>query len=277
MDEPTSSLDTRAAAVVMRAAKNVVETGRTIVCTIHQLSIDIFEAFDEINFKIFLLSFPNATSHCYFRQWPSRGAKTTNDVPFPLNPLVMTAMDLPWPAIEAILCDLKPRFFLFDFAHWDIERAYCDYIASKFEKPVLLSGLVVPEPPSITLEEQWEMLLASFKVKILVFCAFGIVIGFLEEAEARPCLLGTNVLYKNRSVGERNQYPNTSLCLKLWLSFSRFENWEDNVQEAKGKPKFHREIGIGYARQYSNSYIGHSCRGDVARPPPSRDLRPLPP
>ncbi|XP_019055632.1 PREDICTED: pleiotropic drug resistance protein 3-like [Nelumbo nucifera] len=48
MDEPTSGLDARAAAVVMRAVKNVVDTGRTVVCTIHQPSIDIFEAFDEL-------------------------------------------------------------------------------------------------------------------------------------------------------------------------------------------------------------------------------------
>ncbi|KAI4344715.1 hypothetical protein L6164_011909 [Bauhinia variegata] len=48
MDEPTSGLDARAAAVVMRAVKNVVGTGRTVVCTIHQPSIDIFEAFDEL-------------------------------------------------------------------------------------------------------------------------------------------------------------------------------------------------------------------------------------
>ncbi|KAJ0976467.1 hypothetical protein J5N97_018432 [Dioscorea zingiberensis] len=47
MDEPTSGLDARAAAIVMRAVKNVAETGRTVVCTIHQPSIDIFEAFDE--------------------------------------------------------------------------------------------------------------------------------------------------------------------------------------------------------------------------------------
>lgn len=48
MDEPTSGLDARAAAIVMRAVKNVSETGRTVVCTIHQPSIDIFEAFDEV-------------------------------------------------------------------------------------------------------------------------------------------------------------------------------------------------------------------------------------
>jgi len=48
MDEPTSGLDARAAAIVMRAVRNIVNTGRTIVCTIHQPSIDIFESFDEL-------------------------------------------------------------------------------------------------------------------------------------------------------------------------------------------------------------------------------------
>ncbi|CAA7017297.1 unnamed protein product [Microthlaspi erraticum] len=48
MDEPTTGLDARAAAIVMRAVKNVAETGRTVVCTIHQPSIDIFESFDEL-------------------------------------------------------------------------------------------------------------------------------------------------------------------------------------------------------------------------------------
>ncbi|KAL7602302.1 hypothetical protein Lser_V15G25177 [Lactuca serriola] len=48
MDEPTSGLDARAAAIVMRTVRNTVDTGRTIVCTIHQPSIDIFEAFDEL-------------------------------------------------------------------------------------------------------------------------------------------------------------------------------------------------------------------------------------
>ncbi|XP_040370209.1 pleiotropic drug resistance protein 3 isoform X2 [Rosa chinensis] len=48
MDEPTSGLDARAAAIVMRVVKNIVSTRRTVVCTIHQPSIDIFEAFDEL-------------------------------------------------------------------------------------------------------------------------------------------------------------------------------------------------------------------------------------
>ncbi|GMP99290.1 hypothetical protein CsSME_00046815 [Camellia sinensis var. sinensis] len=47
INEPTSRLDTRAATVVMKTVRNTIGTGRTIVCTIHQPCIDIFEAFDE--------------------------------------------------------------------------------------------------------------------------------------------------------------------------------------------------------------------------------------
>ncbi|XP_020518878.1 ABC transporter G family member 31 isoform X3 [Amborella trichopoda] len=48
MDEPTSGLDARAAALVMRAIRKTADTGRTVVCTVHQPSIVIFEAFDEL-------------------------------------------------------------------------------------------------------------------------------------------------------------------------------------------------------------------------------------
>lgn len=55
MDEPTSGLDARAAAIVMRTVRNIVNTGRTIVCTIHQPSIDIFESFDEVPLILILI------------------------------------------------------------------------------------------------------------------------------------------------------------------------------------------------------------------------------
>ncbi|KAM0000591.1 putative ABC-type sulfate transporter [Helianthus debilis subsp. tardiflorus] len=48
LDEPTSGLDARSAAIVMRTVRNTVDTGRSVVCTIHQPSIDIFESFDEL-------------------------------------------------------------------------------------------------------------------------------------------------------------------------------------------------------------------------------------
>ncbi|XP_078433671.1 ABC transporter G family member 34-like isoform X2 [Wolffia australiana] len=48
MDEPTSGLDAGSAAVVMQTVRKMVNTGRTVVCTIHQPSIDILESFDEL-------------------------------------------------------------------------------------------------------------------------------------------------------------------------------------------------------------------------------------
>lgn len=48
MDEPTSGLDARAAAIVMRTVRSTADTGRTVVCTIHQPSLEIFESFDEV-------------------------------------------------------------------------------------------------------------------------------------------------------------------------------------------------------------------------------------
>mmetsp|Transcript_4643 Transcript_4643/g.13342 ORF Transcript_4643/g.13342 Transcript_4643/m.13342 type:complete len:1521 (-) Transcript_4643:659-5221(-) len=46
LDEPTSGLDARAAVIVMHAIRNIANAGRCILVTIHQPSIEIFEAFD---------------------------------------------------------------------------------------------------------------------------------------------------------------------------------------------------------------------------------------
>lgn len=48
LDEPTTGLDSRAAQVVLRCIKRVARSGRTVVCTIHQPSTVIFEAFDSL-------------------------------------------------------------------------------------------------------------------------------------------------------------------------------------------------------------------------------------
>jgi ABC-type multidrug transport system ATPase subunit/ABC-type multidrug transport system permease subunit len=48
LDEPTSGLDSRAAAVVMRVIKAVAATGRTVICTIHQPSAELFFMFDDL-------------------------------------------------------------------------------------------------------------------------------------------------------------------------------------------------------------------------------------
>uniref|UniRef100_M8B5A2 Pleiotropic drug resistance protein 12 n=1 Tax=Aegilops tauschii TaxID=37682 RepID=M8B5A2_AEGTA len=48
MDDSTAGLDPCATAIVMRTIRKTVDTGRTVVCTIHQPSIGIFESFDEV-------------------------------------------------------------------------------------------------------------------------------------------------------------------------------------------------------------------------------------
>jgi ABC-type multidrug transport system ATPase subunit len=69
MDEPTSGLDARAAAIVMRAVRNTVNTGRTVVCTIHQPSIDIFEAFDDVSEMLHMI-FSSYSTLCLWTALP---------------------------------------------------------------------------------------------------------------------------------------------------------------------------------------------------------------
>jgi ABC-type multidrug transport system ATPase subunit/ABC-type multidrug transport system permease subunit len=48
LDEPTSGLDARSAQIVMKGVQSIARTGRTVLCTIHQPSISIFELFDAL-------------------------------------------------------------------------------------------------------------------------------------------------------------------------------------------------------------------------------------
>jgi len=46
LDEPTSGLDSRAAMLMMKVIRRLANFGRTVICTIHQPSVSIFESFD---------------------------------------------------------------------------------------------------------------------------------------------------------------------------------------------------------------------------------------
>ena len=48
LDEPTSGLDSRAAVIVMEGIQRIAKTGRTVLCTIHQPSADVFFFFDRL-------------------------------------------------------------------------------------------------------------------------------------------------------------------------------------------------------------------------------------
>ncbi|RLN88946.1 hypothetical protein BBJ28_00016558 [Nothophytophthora sp. Chile5] len=48
LDEPTSGLDARSAKVIMDGVRRVADSGRTVLCTIHQPSSDVFYLFDSL-------------------------------------------------------------------------------------------------------------------------------------------------------------------------------------------------------------------------------------
>nr|CCA16626.1 ATPbinding Cassette (ABC) Superfamily putative [Albugo laibachii Nc14] len=48
LDEPTSGLDARAAKIIMDGVRKVADSGRTIICTIHQPSYAVFKIFDNL-------------------------------------------------------------------------------------------------------------------------------------------------------------------------------------------------------------------------------------
>ncbi|RLN50507.1 hypothetical protein BBJ28_00017468 [Nothophytophthora sp. Chile5] len=48
LDEPTSGLDARSAKLIMTGVRKVADSGRTIICTIHQPSTEVFYLFDSL-------------------------------------------------------------------------------------------------------------------------------------------------------------------------------------------------------------------------------------
>ncbi|OWZ12170.1 ABC transporter [Phytophthora megakarya] len=48
LDEPTSGVDARSAKLIMDGIRKVANTGRTVVCTIHQPSSEVFRVFDSL-------------------------------------------------------------------------------------------------------------------------------------------------------------------------------------------------------------------------------------
>lgn len=55
----------------------------------------------------------------------------------------------------------------------ELEGPFADYQETVYEKPILLAGPGIPEPPTSTLEPQWSHWLGGFKASSVIYCAFG--------------------------------------------------------------------------------------------------------
>ncbi|XVE80071.1 hypothetical protein DITRI_Ditri14bG0109900 [Diplodiscus trichospermus] len=71
----------------------------------------------------------------------------------------------------------------------EVEGQLCDYIGSQYEKPVLLTGPVLPEESKSLLDERWNNWLAGFEPGSVVFCAFGSQF-ILEKTQFQELVLG---------------------------------------------------------------------------------------
>ncbi|KAL3586392.1 hypothetical protein D5086_013259 [Populus alba] len=71
----------------------------------------------------------------------------------------------------------------------EMEGQYVEFIRTQFKKPVLLTGPLVPDPPSGVLDEKWANWLGQFPAKSVIFCSFGSE-TFLNHDQIKELVLG---------------------------------------------------------------------------------------
>ncbi|KAL5550264.1 hypothetical protein UlMin_000440 [Ulmus minor] len=71
----------------------------------------------------------------------------------------------------------------------EIEGPYLEFMKTQIKKPVLLTGPLVPEPPSGVLEEKWAQWLDQFPPRTVIYCSFGSE-EFLDDDQIRELTLG---------------------------------------------------------------------------------------
>ncbi|KAJ4911358.1 UDP-glycosyltransferase 79B9 [Raphanus sativus] len=71
----------------------------------------------------------------------------------------------------------------------EVEGKFCEYIGRQYQRKVLLTGPMLPEPDkSKPLEDQWSSWLAGFRQSSVVFCALGSQITLEKDQFQELCL-----------------------------------------------------------------------------------------
>ncbi|KAK5784156.1 hypothetical protein PVK06_038676 [Gossypium arboreum] len=71
----------------------------------------------------------------------------------------------------------------------EMEGPYVDFIKTQYQKPVLLTGPLTPDPPSGVLDEKWATWLAQHPPKSVIFCSFGSE-TFLKDDQLKELATG---------------------------------------------------------------------------------------
>lgn len=74
---------------------------------------------------------------------------------------------------DRLLISLKECDALGFRSYRELDGPSCDFLESYFQKPVMLSGPLIPEPPNSSLDEKWVKWLAKFEPGSVIYCAFG--------------------------------------------------------------------------------------------------------
>ncbi|KDO27884.1 hypothetical protein SPRG_07156 [Saprolegnia parasitica CBS 223.65] len=138
LDEPTSGLDARSAKIVMAGIRKIASTGRTVVCTIHQPSAEVFEMFDS------LLLLKRGGETVFFGDLGAKAVHLINYfASLPGTPPIAVSMNPAAWMLDVIGAGVEARSQALDFV-----KAF----ASSAERQALMDGLAVYAAPHPELE-----------------------------------------------------------------------------------------------------------------------------
>ncbi|XP_024636372.2 UDP-glycosyltransferase 79A6 [Medicago truncatula] len=115
----------------------------------------------------------------------------------------------------------------------EIEGSYLDYLQNQFEKAIVFSGVLVPEPSMDVLEDKWTKWLDNFPTKSVILCSFGSE-TFLSDDQINELAIGLEL---------------TNLPFIFVLNFPSNLNAESELERALPK---------GFLERVKNTGIVHS-------------------